>query len=482
MSASMPAANAMAWSGTRSDSARRISRLAWPVFIGQVAVLAFGTIDTMLIARTSANELAALAVGGAAYITIFVGLMGVVLAIGPIAGQLYGARKLPEAGAQFLQALWLAVGLSLIGSVALAFPAPFIALARASTDVADKVQGYLLALAVALPAALAFQAVRGFNIAVSRPKMVMALQLSGLAVKVPLSIVLVFGATLPTPWGTLEVPMQGLTGCGVATAVAMWLQLGAALAVMRLDRSYVPFQLWNPGRSGLHPASQRALLRLGVPIGLSIFIEVTGFSFMALFIARLGTTPVAGHQIAVNMVSMMFMLPLSIANATSTLVAQQIGAGQLRVARRVGWHGLQGGLGIAAVVGVIVFLGREQVIRLYTDNPVIAAAALPLIAWLVLFHIADAAQTVVAFVLRAYRITTVPLVIYVSALWGVGLGGGYLLAFGVLDVPSLLGARGYWAAVTAGLVIAGAALVGFMAWLLRPSGPMRERERAAAMA
>ena len=99
------------------ESARRIAPLAWPVLVGQLAVLAFSTVDTVMAARYGAIDLAALAVGGAIYISVFVGLMGVVLAVGPITGQLFGARKLPEAGRQLHQALWLALGLSVIGCI-----------------------------------------------------------------------------------------------------------------------------------------------------------------------------------------------------------------------------------------------------------------------------------------------------------------------------------------------------------------------------
>jgi MATE family multidrug resistance protein len=105
-----------------SASARRLLPLAWPVFIGQIAVLAFSTVDTMVVARHAALDLAALAIGGASYITIFVGLMGVVLAVGPMAGQLYGAQRLHECGAQLHQAMWLALGLSVLRSTALLFP------------------------------------------------------------------------------------------------------------------------------------------------------------------------------------------------------------------------------------------------------------------------------------------------------------------------------------------------------------------------
>ena len=158
------------------------------------------------------------------------------------------------------------------------------------------------------------------------------------------------------------------------------------------DSFYAPFAL---GGGGLRPPDRQALgaqLRLGVPMGASILIEVTGFAFMAIFIVRLGATPVAGHQLAANMVSVLFMLPLALGNATGTLVAQRIGARDLRAARRIGWHGLQIGMCLAAALGALVYALRHSVLRLYTDDAAVIAAALPLLAWVVLFHVADAAQ------------------------------------------------------------------------------------------
>jgi MATE family multidrug resistance protein len=451
-------------------SARRIAPLAWPVFVGQLAVLAFSTIDTILLARHSALDLAALAIGGSAYISVFVGLMGVVLAVGPIAGQLFGAGKLRECGQQLHQAMWLALALSVLGCSLLLFPQPFLSLSRASPEVAEKVRGYLGALAFALPPALLFTAFRGFNTAVSRPKVVMALQLVALGVKLPLTALLVFGITLPTPLGTLQLDALGAPGCGIATAVVMLGQMLVAWQLLRRDPFYARFE-FTTRLSTPHRASLTGLLRLGVPMGLSIAIEVTGFTFMAFFISRIGATPVAGHQIAVNLVSLMFMMPLAIANASSTLVAQRIGAGDADDARRLGWHGLEAGVLIAATMGAAVYLLREQILRLYTHDSVIVGAALPLLAWVAVFHVADAAQTVAAFVLRAWRMAVAPLVIYAVAIWGVGLGGGYLLAFDSSGfVPAALrGSLGFWAAATLGLVIAGAGMSAFLAWVLRRS-------------
>lgn len=449
-------------------SARRIAPLAWPMYVGQVAVLAFSTIDTVMVARHSALDLAALAIGAAAYISVFVGLMGVVMALGPIAGQQYGAGRLRDCGHSLHQALWLALALSVGGDMLLLFPEPFLQLAQAPPEVTGQVRGYLAGLAFALPAALLFTAYRAFNIAVSRPKAVMALQLGALVLKVPLTALFVFGLVVPTPFGELRLPSYGAPGCGAATAIAMGCQMAAAWWVLQRDPFYRQFGV----RERYTPpewASLAGLLRLGVPMGLSILVEVTGFTFMAFFISRIGATPVAGHQLAVNLVSLMFMLPLAVANASSTLVAQRVGAGDGLGARRLGRHGVAIGIFIGAAVGAAVYLLREEILRAYTSDPVIVAAALPLLAWVAIFHLADATQTVAAFVLRAYRIVNLPLVINAVAIWGIGLAGGYLVAFDVTgqSPPALRGAQGFWAAATLGLVVAALALMLLLARTFR---------------
>lgn len=450
----------------RLQSLRQIVPLAWPVFIGQLAVLAYSTIDTLLVARHSSLDLAALAVGSAVYTSVFVGLMGVVLAISPVAGQLFGAKRMAEAGDSLHQAAWLALMLAVVGELVLWFPQPFLAISHASPEISAKVSAYLRTLGIALPAALLFTAYRGFNTAVSRPKAVMALQIGGLLLKFPASALLIGGFSL----GPVTVPALGAVGCAVATAIVMWSQLLLALLVLRRDPFYSGFGF---ARGGLHRprrATLARLVKLGVPMGASVLIEVTGFTFMAIFIARIGSGAVAGHQLAANLVAMMFMMPLALANASSTLVAQALGARDAAGARRLGWHGLELAVGIAFVVGALIFSLREQVLGLYTRDAAIIAAALPLLGWVWIFHVADAGQTVSAFVLRAHHIATAPMVIYALAIWGLGLGGGYWLAFGDHAVPLptfMQGAMGFWSAASAGLVAAALGLSALLAWVHR---------------
>jgi MATE family multidrug resistance protein len=262
---------------------------------------------------------------------------------------------------------------------------------------------------------------------------------------------------------------MGVAGCGIATALAMWLQALLAWRSLRTDPLYQPFDVPRDRLHRPRRAELMAQLRLGAPMGLAILVEVTGFTFMAIFIARLGNTAVAGHQITANLVALLFMASLGIANATGTLVAQDIGAGAMRRARQLGWHGIWLGCAVALLLGGAVTLGRSTVVGLYTSDPAVTAAALPLVVWALLFHTADAAQTVAAFVLRAWHLATWPLMVYAVAVWGLGLGGGYVLAFDVSGaIPTALhGARGFWIAATAGLVAAALALGVLLAWAPR---------------
>ncbi|MFM7533706.1 MAG: MATE family efflux transporter [Rubrivivax sp.] len=453
--------------------ARRIGTLAWPLLVGQLSVLAFGTIDTILAARHASTDLAALAVGSAAYVTVFVGFMSLVLALGPITGQLFGAGQLHEAGGQLHQAVWVALAAALVGSLLLLFPQPFLAAAQASDEVAGKVRGYLTALAFSLPASLLFTVYRGFNTAVSRPKAVMVLQLGGLALKAPLSVALVFGVP------ALGIPSLGVVGCGIATGIVMWSQLIVAFTVLRRDPFYARFALFGRGLDAPDRRALGAHLRLGLPMGATTLVEVSGFTFMAIFIARLGTEAVAGHQIAVNVCITLFMLPMSLASAASTLVAQRLGARDAADAQGLARHGAMLTMGLALACGTLLATLREPLVGLYTNNPLITAAAAPLLAWVAVFHLADATQAYAGTVLRAWRIATVTFVVNATALWGVGLLGGYVLAFGLWPggtPEALRGAPGFWAAGSAGLVLAavalGAVLVRVLRALARQSRPL----------
>lgn len=401
-------------------------------------MIANGVIDTAMAARFSTADLAALALGASIYISIFVGIGGVLQALAPIIGQLFGARQFKEIGYQVKQSCWLSLFLCIAGALILLFPQPFLALAQTSPELNAKATAYLQILALALPATLGFRIYSALNTAIARPVMVMLIQVAGLVLKIPLNALFIFGG--------LGLPAFGGPGCAIATTIVAWLMLIVVWAILRFGRLYRQFQLFNSGWVSPHWSAQRPLLALGVPMGLSYLIEVTAFTFMALFIARLGEVAVGGHQITASFATVLYMLPLSVASATGTLVAQAIGAQNIPLARKIGNDGLRLAALSSVALGIMVWFSRGTIIRAYSPDPAVIAAAIPLFAFISFYQLFDSIQVTAAFILRAYMIAIVPTVIYAVALWGVGLGGGYLLGFNLTGwTPrALQGASGFW--------------------------------------
>ncbi|ALD90957.1 Na+-driven multidrug efflux pump, MATE family [Cupriavidus gilardii CR3] len=437
---------------TLTQDLRRIAALAGPVLVGQLAVIAFSVIDTIMAGRASATDLAAVGLGGSIYVTVYISLMGVLQALAPIAGQLYGAGRHAEIGVEVRQAAWLGLALAVPGMLLLSFPGPLLAFAKAPPELVDKATAYLHLQAFGLPAALGFRIYSALNNALSRPIMVTLLQLLGLAVKVPLNAWFIHG-------GLGLAPMGG-PGCALASTLISWMWCLSGVLILRHGSAYRPlaiFAAWSwPMRSHLW-----ALLRLGVPMGLTYLIEITSFTLMSVFITRLGTVTLAGHQIIANLGAVAYMLPLSLGIATSTLVAQAVGARDRAGARRVGWRGIRLAAALALAVGATLWLLRAPVLRAYASDAAVVQAALPLVTFVALYQAFDAVQVTTAFVLRAYKIALVPTVIYAVSLWGIGLGGGYVLGFGLIEgMPAFThGAAGFWLANSLSLAVAGALLV-----------------------
>ncbi len=434
---------------------RRIVGQAWPVLVGQWASIGFGVADTVMVGHSSPQDLAAMALGSSIYASVFVGLMGVVIALTPIIAQHFGGKRLDAIGTTYMQGLWLALWLTVIGDIAMGFPDIWLVMSAVDANVTTRVAGYLHALMFALPAALVFRSVYALNVAVSRPKVTMAINLAGLAMKVPLNYVLVYGK--------LGLPALGAAGCGYATALVMWVSCGIALVALSRDPFYRQFSIrfaWPRW------ADQKELLRLGIPTGLSYIVEVTSFTFMTLLVAGLGTTVTGGHQIVANLAALCFMLPLSLSVATSAIVGQAIGSNDAVAARRTTRAGLRIAVGVAIVVSGTLWLARATVIGLYTNDVAVQRVALSLIGFVALFHCFDAIQGMSGFILRAYKHAVAPMLVYTVSLWGIGLCGGWWIAFHPVIGGAPLGAAGLWSSATLSLGLAAAVL---LLWMLHVS-------------
>jgi MATE family multidrug resistance protein len=404
-------------SGSESGA---IARHAGTVLAGQLAVMAFGVTDTLVAGRHSEGALAALSVGSAIYVSIYVALMGVVQALLPVWAEHHGARRFAAIGASVRQALYVCLATAVLGMSLLLSPGSLLHWAEVPEALRVDVAAYLGVLAAALPPALLFRLYGTLNQSLGMPKLVTGLQIGSLALKVPLTIWFALGGA--------GVPAQGAVGCAWATLAVNILLCLIGAWLLRSRAGYAPYRIWRRLERP-DPAVLRAFARLGIPAGLAIMVEITSFTLMALFIARQGTTAAAAHQVAVSVAAVLYMVPLSLAIATSARTSFWLGTGDAARARAAVGTGLRMASVAAALLGGAVFLGRGTLAAAYSTHPAVVAAASGLLAWVAAYHLADTLQCVCVFVLRCYRITVSALVVYGVMLWGAGLGCGYLVAY-----------------------------------------------------
>ncbi|QTW18306.1 MATE family efflux transporter [Comamonas kerstersii] len=397
-----------------------IARHAGTVLAGQLAIMAFGVTDTIVAGRYSADALAALSVASALFVSVYVSLMGVLQALLPIWAEQHGRGETAAIGASFRQSLYLALGFTLLGMVILVFPDPILNWTEVPESMQGDVRTYLIIVGWALPSAMFFRLYTTLNQALGRPQLVTWLQVGALVLKVPLSIWFTFGG-----W---DLEPQGAAGCAWATLLVDYAIAIVAIVLMRYQKLYAPLQLWQRMEA---PDFRRlaAFLRLGVPAGLSILVEVTSFTLVALFVARQGALSAASHQIAANLAAVCYMVPLSLGIAISARVSWWRGTGNEAQAQKLAWMGLK----IAAASGLVLsgtlLLAREALPQIYTADPGVVAPTSALLLWVALYHASDSIQCVCIFLLRCWRVTVAPLIVYCSLLWGGGLAGGYWLAY-----------------------------------------------------
>jgi MATE family multidrug resistance protein len=441
-------------SASSSSESGIVLRHAGTVLVGQLSTMAFGVTDTVVAGRYSDASLAALSVGSAVFVSVFVALMGILQALLPVWAELHGARKFIAVGQSFRQALYLCLITMVLGMTALGFPEPLLHWAAVPAGMQAEVTRYLAILALSLPPALLFRMYSTLNQSLGKPALVTWLQIGALCLKVPLSIWFTFGG--------LGLPAQGAAGCAWATLLVNYGMLAVALALLRTQAVYRTYGLWQrPERPDWSQIA--AFARLGVPNGLAIMVEVTSFTLMALFIARQGTVASASHQIASNLAAVLYMVPLSIGIAASARLGYWMGAGDAVRARGAIRIGFRLAISLSVVLSGLVLLGREAIANIYSSQPAVVALTTPLLAWIALYHLADATQAVTAFLLRCFRVTVLPLLIYSVLLWGVGLTGGYLLAYnGISAWPAQQTPSAFWMSSAAALCATALVLIALL--------------------
>jgi len=418
---------------------REMLRLAAPIVAVNVGMMFMGVVDSLMLGRVSGAALAAGVLGNFTFYLCASFGLGFLLAIDPVVAQAVGAGDVREAALGVQRGVVLAIAISIVMAILL-WPAPqVLTLLGQPADVAPDAGAFVR---WSIPGVFPF-----FLFALSRQALqahgsvapVLWAAVVGNVVNVVANLVLVFGM--------FGVPALGVVGSAISTTIARWVMFGAILlfARQRLKRLVRP---WFPG--ALTWAPLRGLAALGAPIGLQFFAEVNAFGLVTIMMGWVGTDALAGHEIALNLASLTFMVPMGVAAAGTVMVGRAIGRGDPAAARRDAVAALVVGIGFMALTAVALLVVPGLFARAYTTDGSVITVAMALIPIAGIFQVFDGMQVCATGVLRGAGDTRVPMAIHMASFWLVGIPLGSWLCFGLDWGPAAL-----WWGLTAGLAAAG---------------------------
>jgi MATE family multidrug resistance protein len=414
--------------------------LALPLVLGQLAAMFMGVVDSLLAGRHGLRTLAAVTVGSSLWNVVLLLCVGVLMAIPPSVAQLAGAGRHAEVAPLWRQSLWIGLAMGLLLALGIWHSPLLLEAIGIVPEVRPPAAAFLRAIAFGAPALSLYFCLRYLAEGLQHTTPSMFAGIAGLVALVPTGYALMFGIG--------PLPALGAAGLGYATALVLWAQVFGFVVFLRRSRRFARYGLFAHFERP-HWPTIRGLLALGLPMGVSIFMEGGLFVATALLIGRIGEVDVAAHQIAITVASVCFMLPLGIAMATTVRVGHAAGAGDPAGVRRAAFAGF--GLGAFTQAGaalVLVFAG-QAIAGLFTADAGVIALAVSLMLYAAVFQLPDGVQVLSNGVLRGLKDTRVPMLVTVFAYWCVGLPLGAWFGLG-----QQRGAPGLWLGLILGLSVA----------------------------
>ena len=420
---------------------RALLRLAGPLIVNNLSIAGMQFADAVMSGRLGAESLAAVAVGGSVWYLGFTICLGLLMAISPISARLYGAGHPEKIGRYTRQGIWLALVLSLtIFTLAQLFIEPILSLVGIDQGFRDIAVGYVRAVTCGAPAICVFLAFRFTTEGAGFTRPIMYTSLFALVCNVFLNWVFMYGK--------FGVPAYGAVGCGIASAVTMWLMMFVMVTYVWCQPIYRPLKIFERMAPFRLPVLKE-ILSLGAPIAVSISAEAGLFSAVSILIGTRGADITAAHQIALNFAATMFMIPLALSAATTVRIGHTLGKGDVHAARLGGLVGIFNCGVFMAFSATFLLLFRDVVVGVYTSDPAVTEIAISLLLIAAVFQIADGVQIGAAGALRGYKDTRVPMFINTFSYWVLGFTLAYLAAITYRAPPTYI-----WAGFVLGLSVA----------------------------
>ena len=393
-------------------------KLGAPLIAAQVAQISIGFVDTVMAGRLSPQALAAVAVGSSVWFTVIVLCIGLLVSVSPSVAQLFGAGRHREIGHCVRQGLWLSLAATAPCFLVLRAIEPVLDWLHVAPELIPTSIGFLHAISWGLPAFCVYQVLRSFSEGVSMTRPAMYGSLIALFGNIAGDYIFMYGK--------LGLPRLGAVGCGVSSAITMWLMLVFMAAYIKLKPGYRSFGVFDRFEWPRWKEIS-TLARLGTPIAVSLFMEASLFGVAALVIGSIGTSAVAGHQIALNVAALTWTVPLGISLAITVRVGQAIGRDDPYGARFAGFVGVALGAAFMSISALVMFTAPRLIASIYTQDPEVKEMAVRLLFMAAIFQIFDGLQVSGAGALRGLKDTKIPMFITTFSYWGIGMPLGYLL-------------------------------------------------------
>ena len=428
---------------------RQLAKLSFPILIAQLALAGLGVVDTIMAGQVGTDDLAAIGLGSSILFPAMMLSVGVLIILTTLVAKQFGENNITQIQVFFQQAIWLAIPLGMLIFFLLVNSDWVLDFLPLSNNVYQLTDDYLFYIAFGLPALSIAFVFRFFWEGLGLTLPTMWISILTILVNVPLNAIFIYG------WGPVEA--YGAAGCGIASAITMWIMLLVSIIYAVRSKKITPYLKLNFNlRKMTAPVWKNGIeeiLSLGIPNTFALLFEVSLFSFIALFIAVLGTDVIAAQQVGVSYTSLLFMIPLSISIVITIRVGHAYGNGS----KQKIYIRIYSGLLMALIVGVfsaiLTYLIREPIVNLFTDDINVIVIAVGLLSIAAIYQVFDAIQVACSGILRGLQNTKTIMQVTFICYWGIGLGGGYLMAFTNIIVEPV-GVKGFWYAIVIGFLTA----------------------------
>ena len=430
---------------TVKEKTKQIFVLLIPILITQLGMFSMVFFNTIMSGKYNSSDLAGVAIGSSIWSPIFNGISGILLAVSPIAAQRFGEKKSNEVSSVVRHGIYLSVMIAFIVIIlGLFFLDPILDKMKLPSSVQETAFDYLAGLSYGLLPLFIFNVLRSFIYALGKTRVVMVIMLMSLPINFFLNYAFIFGH--------FGFPELGGAGAGYATSITYWAIMGMTLFIVKTQDPFSSYPVFAHMREFSWDRCKE-ILKIGIPMGLSTFFETSMFAMVTILLSKFNVTTIAAYQSALNIVSFLYMIPISISTALTVLVGYEVGAKRYKDAKQYSWLGVLLAILIATGTGMLVVAFRYQVAGLYSNETAVITLTANFLIFALFFQISDAIQATAQAALRGYKDVNLAFIMTLIAYWLICLPAGYLLA----NFTSL-GARGYWIGLTIGLLAAGIAL------------------------